>query len=94
MNGAIPLFPLYHFTAWVRTISLYFYYFIAEVFTAVGDICGSVCIFSSFVSPKCTVTPVLEKLLVPEEKFLASYLTRSFITVFKRARHSSHSGAR
>ena len=86
MSGATPLFPLYHFTVWVGTTSLHFFYLISKLLTAVGDICCSVCIFagvcvyllecvyicwcvcifSSFVSNKCTVTTVLEKLLVPE----------------------------
>jgi len=76
ISGAILLFPLYHFTTWVGTTSPHFFYFISEIFTAVGDICWSVCIFSSFVSTNCTDTTVLENLLVPEQKFLSSYPTR------------------
>jgi hypothetical protein len=89
MSGAIPLFPLYHFTTWVGTTLPHFFYFISEVFTAVGDICWSVCIFSSFVSTNYTDATVLEDLLVPQQKVHASYPTRNFISLINKKRYSN-----
>jgi hypothetical protein len=52
MSGVIPLLPLHPFIAWTGTPSPVCLYFIPEVFTAVGGIYWTVCIFSNLVATK------------------------------------------